>query len=265
MVIDMMNYCTENNMTIPTLTSILLGAANAPEHVVNQLYRVFPNLQTVIVAYGCTETSPVATYPAIDLPQSEMNTSVGTIVDFGSVKIVDPVTGKLVKHNEVGEIHLKGMLMSGYWDDAEKTAEVMRHGWYATGDLGVMDSRGLLRITGRTKELIIRGGANIYPKEVEDLLHKHENVLTVAVCGVPDQRLGEEVCAWIKLRDANINTTVDEIRGFCKDQISYYKIPKYVFFVDSFPMTASGKFQKFLMTDQSVQMINDLMTLKQTS
>ena len=265
MIIDIMNYCKENRMTIQSLKSILLGAANAPEHVVSQLYDVFPNLETVIVAYGCTETSPVATYPNHDLPQSEMNRSVGTVIDFGSAKIVDPVTSKLLKHNETGELHVKGMLMHGYWDEEEKTAEVMRNGWYATGDLGIMDQKGLIRITGRTKELIIRGGANIYPKEVEDLLHQHDNVLTVAVCGVPHDRLGEEVCAWIKLKDASRSTTQQEIQSFCKERISYYKIPKHVFFVDSFPMTASGKFQKYLMTEQSIQMIHDLKSFKQSS
>lgn len=256
MAIDLMTFCQERKTTIPSLKSILLGAANAPEHVVNQLYQVFPNLETVIVAYGCTETSPVATYPDHELPQSEMNRSVGSVIDFGAIKIVDPKSGvRLVKHDEVGEIHVKGMTMQGYFDDEERTREVLRDGWYATGDLGTMDKRGLLRITGRTKELIIRGGANVYPKEVEDLLHQHNNVQTVAVCGVPDPRLGEEVCAWVQVRDESIGTTADEIREFCRKRISAYKVPKFVFFVNAFPMTPSGKFQKFLMTQQSIDMI----------
>lgn len=255
MAIDLMNYCIQNKTTIPSLKSILLGAANAPEHVVTQLYKVFPSLETVLVAYGCTETSPVATYPNFAMPQDLMNKTVGSVIDFGSLKIVDPQSGRLLRHNEVGEIHVKGLIMSGYWDEAEKTAEVLNNGWYVTGDLGIMDSRGLIKITGRTKELIIRGGANIYPKEVEDLIHKHENVLTVGICGVPHDRLGEEVCAWIKLRDPTIGTTAEEIRNFCRDNISSYKVPKYVFFVEDFPMTASGKFQKFLMTQKSIEMI----------
>jgi fatty-acyl-CoA synthase len=255
MAIDLIHYCQENKIKVESIQKMLLAAAHTPPAVIEALHAVFPNLERVVVGYGATETSPVATFPSHDTPQSVMNTTVGTVLDFGSIKIVNTNTGAMVKHNETGEVLVKGLLMQGYWDDPEKTAESMVNGWYKTGDLGQLDQDGRLKITGRVKELIIRGGANIYPREVEDLLHQHPNIQSAGVCGVPHDRLGEEVCAWIKLKDQNVKTTVEEVKQFCTDNISKYKVPAHVFFVDSFPMTASMKMQKFLMTEQSIQMI----------
>lgn len=257
MAYDLINYCKENKITVDSMRHMVLAAAHTPPSVIDELLKIFPNMEKAVVGYGATETSPVATFPSHDTDQQIMNRTVGTVMDFGCIKIVNPETGELVKHNESGEILVKGLLMQGYWDEPEKTKEVIANGWYKTGDLGIMDKNGRLQITGRTKELIIRGGANIYPREVEDLLIQHPNIETAGVCGVPDERLGEQVCAWIKLKDASVKTTAEEVKQFCKDKISKYKVPVYVFFVDSFPMTASMKMQKFRMTEQSIQMIKD--------
>ena len=255
MAIDLINYCKENKIKVDSVKHMVLAAAHTPPSVIEALHDVFPNLVRVVVGYGATETSPVATFPSHDTDQSIMNTTVGTALDFGCIKIVDREKGAMVKHNETGEILVKGLLMQSYWDEPERTQESIVNGWYKTGDLGQMDVNGRLKITGRTKELIIRGGANIYPREVEDLLHQHPNIQSAGVCGVPHERLGEEVCAWIKLKDASVQTTADEIKQFCKDKISKYKVPAHILFVDSFPMTASLKMQKFLMTEQSIQLI----------
>ena len=255
MAIDLITYCKEQGILIDSVQNIVLAAAHTPPSVIQELRDICPNLEKVVVGYGATETSPVATFPDHETSQEVMNTTVGTVIDFGSIKIVDTKTGRVVKHEETGEILVRGLLMDGYMGDEEKTKEVLQNGWYRTGDLGQMDATGRLRITGRTKEMIIRGGANVYPREVEDLLHQHPNVERAGVCGVPHARLGEEVCAWIKLRDTSLGTTADQIKQFCADKISKYKIPAHILFVDSFPMTASMKMQKFLMTEQSIPLI----------
>lgn len=256
MAIDLLTYCKENKIVMDSVRNIILAAAHTPPSVIKELHDIFPELERVVVGYGATETSPVATFPSYDTDQSIMNTTVGTALDFDSIKIVDKETGRMVKHNETGEILVKGLLMQCYWDEPDKTEEAMVNGWYKTGDLGCMDADGRLKITGRTKEMIIRGGANIYPREVEDLLHQHPDVERAGVCGVPHDRLGEEVCAWIKLKDPQTNSmTVEDVKLFCKDKISKYKIPAHVFFVTDFPMTASMKMQKFRMTELSIQMM----------
>ncbi|MCX7366112.1 MAG: AMP-binding protein, partial [Alphaproteobacteria bacterium] len=143
-------------------------------------------------------------------------------------------------------------VMKGYWHDAEKTAEAVdAAGWMRTGDLATMDEQGYVNIVGRLKDMVIRGGENVYPREIEEFLYSHPKVQDVQVIGVPDQRYGEEVCAWIKLRDGQ-TATPEEIREFCKGQIAHYKIPRYVEFVDAFPMTITGKIQKFVMRDETI-------------
>ncbi|CAG2113012.1 unnamed protein product [Medioppia subpectinata] len=142
--------------------------------------------------------------------------------------------------------------MIGYWRDEIKTKEALdEHKWYKSGDLATMDEKGFVKIIGRTKEMIIRGGENIYPREVEELLHTHPEVFDAYVVGVPDERTGEEVCAWVQLKNKDSKITEEEIRNFCKDNISYFKVPRYVLFVDGFPMTPTGKAKKFIMRDES--------------
>ncbi|KAI7697237.1 hypothetical protein SSS_08000 [Sarcoptes scabiei] len=173
------------------------------------------------------------------------------------MKIVDPKTRQTVKLGETGEILNRGHnTMLGYWRDPEKTKEVIDDGrWYNTGDLGVMDEKGLIKIIGRTKELIIVGGENVYPREIEEILYTHPAIEIVNVIGIPDERKGEVVCAWVKLHH-NAQCTEEELKEFCKDRITYFKVPKHFLFVDSFPMTATGKAQKFIMEKMTIEKLN---------
>jgi fatty-acyl-CoA synthase len=256
MAIDVMQHAKSEGNHLESLKLIVSGAAPVPEEVVAQAKKQFPNLVDVLIGYGATETGPVAAYPNYETDQHTRNTTCGTAVDFNEIKIVDSQTRKLVKHNETGEVCIRGWLMDQYFDDEEKTREAIQHGWYLTGDLGTMDDKGLIRINGRTKEMIIRGGVNIYPREVEDLLHQHPAVENVAVCGIKHEKLGEEVVAWIKRKKTDSGqTSKDDIKKFCKEKISYYKIPSQILFVEEFPVTLTGKFQKFAMTEQSPEMI----------
>lgn len=162
------------------------GAAPCPVEVVKEAQELFPSLESLTIGYGATEVSAVATYPNKNIPQSEMNDTCGQALDFVEVKIVDPKNDEIVPLGETGEICIRGHnVMMGYLDEPTKTAEVIKHGWYYTGDLATLDSKGLVRIVGRTKELIIRGGSNIYPREIEELLHEHPLVLNAAVSMVP--------------------------------------------------------------------------------
>ncbi|RWS00657.1 Acetoacetyl-CoA synthetase-like protein, partial [Dinothrombium tinctorium] len=184
--------------------------------------------------------------------------TVGQVADHVSLKIVDPITKKIVKIGEQGEIWVKGYCrMLGYYEDEEKTREVIdQSGWYNMGDLGVLDENGYLKIIGRTKEMIIRGGINLFPKEIEDVINTHPNVAEAYVCGVPSEKLGEEVCAWVKLKQNNEKSlSSEDIKNFCLERMSRYKCPKYLLFVDSFPLTASNKAQKFLMTQKSCEIL----------
>jgi fatty-acyl-CoA synthase len=267
MLVDIQNFLKKRkgSYDVSSILRVGCGAAPVPVEVVKESEELFPSLKSVIVGYGATETSAVATYPTPGTPQEIVCETVGTPQDFTQVKIVDSQTGKIVKHGETGEVLIKGFsIMKGYLEDEEKTNESIKDGWYLSGDLGTMDSHGRFKIVGRTKEMIIRGGENIYPREVEELLHEHPDILEVAVCGVPHPKLGEEVCAWVQLVDPNnCKITAEDIREFCRSRITYFKVPQHVFFVDSFPVTGSGKFQKFVMTEKSIEMLKDSQQRKQ--
>jgi fatty-acyl-CoA synthase len=211
------------------------------------------NMSEVTIAYGMTETSPVSTQCATDDPVERRVSTVGQVLPHIEIKIVD-ADGKAVPHGETGEFCTRGYsVMKGYWNDAEKTAEAIDDGgWMHTGDLATMDAEGYVNIVGRLKDMVIRGGENVYPREIEEFLYRHPKVQDVQVIGVPDPRYGEEICAWIKLRDGQ-SATPEEIRDFCKGQIAHYKIPRYIEFVGEFPMTITGKIQKFVMREQTIQ------------
>ncbi|MBX3503405.1 MAG: AMP-binding protein [Alphaproteobacteria bacterium] len=211
------------------------------------------NMHEVTIAYGMTETSPVSTQCATDDPVERRVSTVGQVLPHIEIKIVDG-EGRIVPRGETGEFCTRGYsVMTGYWNDAEKTAEAIDvGGWMHTGDLATMDAEGYVNIVGRLKDMVIRGGENVYPREIEEFLYRHPKVQDVQVVGVPDPRYGEEVCAWIKLRDGE-SATDEEIREFCKGQIAHYKIPRYVRFVDSFPMTITGKVQKFIIRDEEIR------------
>ena len=207
------------------------------------------NMSQVTIAYGMTETSPVSFQSGTDDPLERRVATVGRIMPHVEVKIVD-ADGRIVPRGTAGELLTRGYsVMLGYWGDEEKTREAIdAAGWMHTGDLATIDDEGYCNIVGRIKDMVIRGGENVYPREIEEFLYKHPKVQDVQVVGVPDTRVGEELCAWIMLRPGE-TATVDEIKAFCQGQIAHYKIPRYVKFVDAFPMTVTGKVQKYLMRE----------------
>ena len=207
----------------------------------------------VTIAYGMTETSPVSTQCATDDPVERRVSTVGQVLPHIEIKIVD-TEGRTVPRGETGEFCTRGYsVMKGYWNDEAKTKEAVDEaGWMRTGDLATMDEQGYVNIVGRLKDMIIRGGENVYPREIEEFLYRHPKVQDVQVIGVPDPRYGEAVCAWIKLH-AGQSATDEEIRTFCQGQIAHYKIPRYIEFVPEFPMTITGKIQKFVMREQTIE------------
>ena len=230
-------------------TGIMAGSPcpiEVMKRVVNEMH-----MNEVTICYGMTETSPVSFQTSADDPLEKRVGSVGRIHPHVEVKIVD-ADGRIVAPGDTGELCTRGYsVMRGYWNDAEKTAEAIDQGrWMHTGDLATLDDEGYCNIVGRIKDMVIRGGENIYPREIEEFLYKHPKVQDVQVIGVPDVKYGEELCAWIKLK-ADVTCTDEEIRSFCQGQIAHYKIPRYVKFVDAFPMTVTGKIQKFLMREQA--------------
>lgn len=207
----------------------------------------------MIIAYGMTETSPIITLSETDDPMEKQVTTVGRIFPHVEVKIVDD-TGRIVAPGETGELLARGYnVMQGYWDDPELTADSIDvAGWMHTGDLATMDVEGFCNIVGRVKDMVIRGGENIYPREIEEYLYRYIKTNDVQVFGVPDVKFVEELCAWIILKPGE-TATEDDIRGFCQGQIAHYKIPRYIRFVDAFPMTITGKVQKFAMRDAMIE------------
>jgi len=209
------------------------------------------NMTEVTIAYGMTETSPVSFQSSTDDPLERRVSTVGRVQPHLEVKIID-AEGRVVPVGEKGELCTKGYsVMLGYWGDEERTADALRDGWMHTGDLATIDEDGYGNIVGRVKDMLIRGGENVYPREVEEFLFRHPKVQSVQVFGVPDVKYGEEVCAWVVLKPGE-TCVEDEIKDFCRDQIAHYKVPRYVRFVQELPMTVTGKAQKFVMRDQMI-------------
>jgi fatty-acyl-CoA synthase len=206
------------------------------------------------IAFGMTETSPVTTQVRRDDSLENRCGTVGQVIPHAEIKIVDPDTGRTVARGERGEFCARGyVVMRGYWNDPERTAEAIdQQRWMHTGDLATMDEEGYVRIVGRIKDMVIRGGENVYPREIEEFLYTHPQIADVQVIGVPDERYGEELMAWVILRP-DASATEEEVRDFCKGQVARYKVPRYVKFVDSFPMTVTGKVQKFKMREQATE------------
>ena len=234
-------------------TGIMAGAPCPIElmkRVVNEMH-----CPEMTIAYGQTESSPVITQSSTGDSIDVRVSSVGKVMPRTEVKVVDRNTGETLATGQQGELCTRGYLvMKGYDGDPEATAIVIdQEGWLHTGDLATMREDGYFRITGRAKEMIIRGGENIYPREIEEFLHAHPKIADVYVVGVPDKRLGEQVLAWIRLKPG-LTASNDEIRDFCRGQIAHFKIPRYIRFVDSFPMTVTGKVQKFLMRQKEIEL-----------
>jgi fatty-acyl-CoA synthase len=211
------------------------------------------HMSEVTICYGMTETSPVSTQTRRDAPLEKQVSTVGRVHPHIEVKISDPETGRTLLRGETGELCTRGYsVMLGYWDNDEATREAIDAArWMHTGDLAVMDDEGYVNIVGRIKDMIIRGGENIYPREIEEFLYTHPAVADVQVIGVPDERYGEEVCAWIVLKHGAA-LDEDELKAFCHGKIARFKIPRYVRFVDAFPMTVTGKVQKFVMREREI-------------
>lgn len=233
-----------------TLRTGIMAGSPCPIEVMKRVVKDM-NLSEITIAYGMTETSPVSCQSDNETPLEKRVSTVGKVQPHLDVKIVHPETGAVLPVGQSGELCTRGYsVMLGYWGDEAKTQEAIdADGFMHTGDLATMDEEGYVNIVGRIKDMVIRGGENIYPREVEEFLYRHPKVQDVQVVGVPDQRFGEELCAWVIAKPGEA-LGEDEIREFCKGQIAHYKVPKYIRFVTSFPMTVTGKIQKFRIRDQ---------------
>ena len=233
---------------LKSLRTGIMAGAPCPIEVMKRVNTEM-NMREVTIAYGMTETSPVSFQSATDDPLERRVSTVGRIHPHVEVKVVD-LEGRIVKRGERGELCTRGYsVMLGYWEETEKTADVLdANGWMHTGDLAVIDDQGYCNIVGRIKDMVIRGGENLYPREIEEFLYRHPKIQDVQIFGVADSRYGEELCAWVRVRSGE-TLTAEEVRAFCDGQIAHNKIPRYVEFVDEFPMTVTGKIQKFLMRD----------------
>jgi fatty-acyl-CoA synthase len=212
------------------------------------------HMAEVTICYGMTETSPVSTQTLAHDDLERRVSTVGRVHPFVEVKVVDPDTGLTADRGAPGELCTRGYsVMLGYWDDQERTAEVIDQArWMHTGDLATMDDEGYLNIVGRIKDMVIRGGENVYPREVEEFLYSQPAIADVQVVGVPDEKYGEELCAWVIVREGQ-TVSEAEVREFCDGKLARYKIPRYVLVVTEFPMTVTGKVQKFKMRDASIE------------
>src|SRR6185437_16222782 len=237
---------------LSSLRTGIMAGSPCPVEVMKRVVSEM-HMEQVTICYGMTETSPVSTQTTADDDMERRVSTVGRVGPHLEVKVIDPETGLVLSRGNHGELCTRGYsVMLGYWNEPEKTAEAIDAArWMHTGDLAVMDEAGYLNIVGRIKDLVIRGGENVYPREVEEFLYRHEAIEDVQVIGVPDARYGEELCAWVKLRPGT-ELTVEQVREFCQGQIAHYKIPRYVRFTDAFPMTVTGKVQKFKMRETSV-------------
>jgi fatty-acyl-CoA synthase len=245
-----------------TLRTGVMAGAPCPIEVMKRVFSEM-NMSQVTIAYGMTETSPVSFQSGTDDPMDKRVATVGRVHPHVEVKIINE-EGRVVLRDEKGELCTRGYsVMLGYWDDEEKTQEsIDAGGWMHTGDLATMDDEGYVNIVGRVKDMIIRGGENVYPREIEEYLFRHPKVQEAAVFGVPDEKFGEQIATWITVR-AGESVTEEEIRSYCKETIAHYKVPAYVKFVDEFPMTVTGKIQKFVMRDK---MIDELgLTIAETA
>ena len=246
-------YGTEDLASVRT--GIMAGSL-CPASVMRRL--IDAGVEEMTICYGMTETSPVSTQTAPDDPFEKKVGTVGRVGPHLEIQIVDPTTREVLPRGVPGEFCTKGYsVMLGYWEEPERTAEVLRDGWMATGDLGVMDDEGYVEITGRIKDMVIRGGENIYPREVEEFLHTHPDVVDAQVVGVPDERYGEELMAWVRLREGAEPLTAEAVQEFCSGSLARYKIPRHVQVVDEFPMTVTGKVRKVELRERGEALLRE--------
>jgi fatty-acyl-CoA synthase len=228
-------------------TGIMAGSP-CPAELMKKL--IAAGIEEMTICYGMTETSPVSTQNRTDDTFEQKTRTVGRVGPHLEIRIVDPATGEVVPRGVPGEFQTKGYsVMLGYWEQPDKTAEAIEDGWMHTGDIGVMHDDGYVEITGRIKDMVIRGGENVYPREIEEFLYTHPDIVDAQVIGVPDEKYGEELCAWIRMRPGAEPITPESLREFCSGQLARYKIPRYVEIVDEFPMTVTGKIRKVEMRE----------------
>jgi fatty-acyl-CoA synthase len=237
---------------LDSLRTGIMAGSPCPIEVMRSVIDVM-HMSEVTIAYGMTETSPVSTQTATSDSVEHRVSTVGRVLPHVEAKIIDPETGETVERGQDGEYCTRGFhVMLGYWNDAEKTAEAIDDdGWMHSGDLATMDDDGYVNIVGRIKDMIIRGGENVYPREIEEFLYTHPDVADAQVIGVPDERFGEAIMAWVQL-SGGAELSEDELKAFCKGKIAHFKIPKYVRFVSEFPMTVTGKVRKMEMRETSI-------------
>ncbi|HEY1636517.1 MAG TPA: AMP-binding protein [Acidimicrobiales bacterium] len=237
---------------LSSLRTGIMAGSPCPVEVMKQAMSTM-HIGEVTICYGMTETSPVSTQTGPDDSVDKRVATVGRVHPHVEVKIVDPITGRTVPRETPGELLTRGYsVMIGYWNDRARTGEVIDdQRWMHTGDLATMDSDGYVSIVGRIKDMIIRGGENVYPREIEEFLHGHPDIVDVQVIGVPDPRFGEEITAWVKVRPG-AELIDEDVRAFCRGRIAHFKVPRYVRFADDFPMTVTGKVQKFRMREISI-------------
>jgi fatty-acyl-CoA synthase len=242
---------------LSSLRTGIMAGSPCPVEVMKQVIDRM-GMSEVSICYGMTETSPVSTQTRVDDSIERRVATVGRAGPHIEVKVIDPATGRAVPRGTPGELCTRGYsVMLGYWRQPDKTAEVIDAArWMHTGDLAVMDDDGYLSITGRIKDMVIRGGENIYPREVEEFLYTHPDILDAQVIGVPDAKYGEELMAWVRMRPGATPLTADALREFCLGKLAHYKIPRYVHITDEFPMTVTGKVRKVEMRERSAEILN---------
>jgi fatty-acyl-CoA synthase len=253
MFIAELNHPRFPEFDFSSLRTGIMAGSPCPVEVMRQVMSKM-HMEEVTIAYGMTETSPVSFQSKTDDPLEKRVSTVGPIHPHVECKIIDPDTGAVVPRGETGELLSRGyIVMLGYWNQPEATAQAIDEGrWMHTGDLAVMDEDGYVNIVGRVKDMIIRGGENVYPREIEEFLYQHPAIQDVQVVGVPDERYGEQILASVILKPGQ-SATEEDLRAFCDDQIAYFKVPHYWKFVDSYPMTITGKIQKYLMREQAIK------------
>ncbi|MEH0351454.1 AMP-binding protein [Rhodococcus qingshengii] len=245
-----------DSFDLSSLRTGIMAGSPCPVEVMKQVIDRM-GMSEVSICYGMTETSPVSLQTRSDDSIEQRTETVGRVGPHLEIKIVDPATGLTVPRGEPGELCTRGYsVMLGYWENPEKTAEAIdATRWMHTGDIGVMDEAGYVAITGRIKDMVIRGGENVYPREIEEFLYTHPDILDAQVIGVPDAKYGEELMVWVQMREGADDLDADSVRAFCTGKLAHYKIPRYVHVVDEFPMTVTGKVRKIAMREQAIELI----------
>jgi fatty-acyl-CoA synthase len=237
---------------LSTVRTGIMAGSPCPAELMKKL--IAAGIEEMTICYGMTETSPVSTQNRTDDTFEQKVRTVGRVGPHLEIKIADPVTGETLPRGQAGEFMTKGYsVMLGYWEQPDKTAEAIVDGWMHSGDLGIMHDDGYVEITGRIKDMVIRGGENIYPREIEEFLYTHPDILDAQVIGVPDEKYGEELCAWIRMKEGANPLTAESLREFCTGRLAHYKIPRYVEVVDEFPMTVTGKVRKVEMRETTAK------------